>query len=198
MNGNAPVPLFQPVWIAIMVGAILFFFVSKKLVIFNQKEKLKTMLLQICLSAVVALFVGFGLTWLAENMLGIAIPDFLSVSLFLSLSCFAFIVMIASVLLWTGFGGIGIFAFLMFFSAPLLSLAPEFMPSFYENWIYPWLPMRFMVDGLRDLLFFENGTYLANSITVMVCICLVRPLVILASLLKKSNSSDGVPAKPIK
>ncbi len=186
MNGVAPVSLFQPVWIGSILGAMLFFLVSKKWIGSNRKENLKTLVFQLCLSAVVALFVGFGLTWLAEHLLGLAIPHFIPTFLFIALSCLAFILMIASVLLWVGFPGVGIFALLMFFGGPLLALAPEFMPNFYQNWIYPWLPMRFLVDGLRDLLFFDNGTHLSGSIIVLVGIILVSILIIVGAIFKKS------------
>ncbi len=57
------------------------------------------------------------------------------------------------------------------------------MPSFYENWIYPWLPMRFMVEGLRDLFYFGNSLSW-EIVSVLVWIALVSLVVIMLTTLK--------------
>ncbi len=62
--------------------------------------------------------------------------------------------MISAVLSLVGLKGIGVFALLLFFWAPLLSLAPEMLSPFYQDWVYAWLPMRFMIEGLREIFFF--------------------------------------------
>src|SRR6185312_13283957 len=96
-------------------------------------------------------------TWLAENMVGLYIPQFTDTALFLSITSFSFFLMISAVLSWLGIRSIALFALLLFFGAPLLAMAPEMMSPFYQDWIYSWLPMRFMIQGLRELFFFGKG-----------------------------------------
>ena len=98
--------------------------------------------------------------------------------------------MILAVLSLVGIKGIAIFALLLFFGAPLLALAPEMMSPFYRDWIYSWLPMRFMIQGLRDLFFFDEGLTWNTPLSVLVWIGLVSMIVILASALKRNTVKD--------
>lgn len=128
-----------------MAGAAIIFIAVSKLPITNRKENLITKIGQILLGAVVSLVVGFGLTWLASDMVGLHIPQFTDTALFLSITSFSFFLMISAVLSWLGIRSIALFALLLFFGAPLLSMAPEMMSPFYRDWIFSWLPMRFMI-----------------------------------------------------
>jgi hypothetical protein len=72
-----------------------------------------------------------------------------------------------------GIRGIAVFALLLLlllFGAPLLPMAPEMMPLFYRDWVYPWLPMRFMVEGLRELFFFGKGLTWGSPVSTLVWI----------------------------
>ena len=37
------------------------------------------------------------------------------------------------------------------------------IPSFYGNYVLPWIPIRFLVDGIKEILFF--GGDVMNSYT---------------------------------
>ncbi len=73
---------------------------------------------------------------------------------------------------------------MLFFGGPLLALAPEMMSSFYHDWIYPWLPMRFMVEVLRELFFFDKGFSWNTSVSALTWIGIVSFIVIFASIIK--------------
>ncbi|UYO02348.1 hypothetical protein K2F33_21595 [Paenibacillus sp. PSB04] len=141
-------------------------------------------MLHILMGAVTALLVGFGLTFLAHGMLDLDIPKFTDTALFLSVTFFSFFLMITAVLSILGISGVAIFALLLFFGAPLLALAPEMMSSFYRGWIHPWLPMRFMVDGLRQLFFFGKGFGWNAPVAALTWISLVSGIVILGTAVK--------------
>ncbi|SMQ77606.1 YhgE/Pip N-terminal domain-containing protein [Bacillus sp. OV166] len=186
-SGNSPVSLFQPLWIGSLAGAAIIFIAVSKLSITNRKENLIAKIGQILIGVVVSLVVGFGLTWLAGDMVGLHIPQFTDTALFLSITSFCFFLMISAVLSWLGIRSIGIFALLLFFGAPLLSMAPEMMSPFYRDWIYSWLPMRFMIQGLRDLFFFGKGLTWSSSVSTLVWIGAVSMVIILASALKLNS-----------
>lgn len=156
-NGNAPVSLFQPLWMASIVSALIVFHALGKKTYHTLKENMMAKLAQMITGGVIAVVVGWGLTWLADSMVGLAIPRFADTALFLSIAFFSYFLMIYAVVSWLGMLGIPLFALLLFFGVPLLALAPEMMSSFYHHWIYIWLPMRFMVEGLRELFFFDTG-----------------------------------------
>jgi YhgE/Pip-like protein len=189
-NGNSPVSLFQPLWIASLASAAIIFIAVSKLSITTRKENLTAKVGQIVMGAIVALVVGFGLTWLADRMVGLHIPQFTDTALFLSITSFCFFLMILAVLSLLGIRSIPVFALMLFFGGPLLSMAPEMMSPFYHDWVYSWLPMRFMVQGLRELFFFGKGLSWNSSLSTLVWIGVVSMIIILASALKLNSIKD--------
>jgi hypothetical protein len=117
-------------------------------------------------------------------MLELHIPQFMDTALFLSVSCFSFFLMISAVMSFVGLKGIALFTLMLFFGAPLLALAPEMMSPFYHDWVHPWLPMRFMVDGLRRLFFFGEGLSWNTALSSLTWIGLGGIVLILASVFK--------------
>lgn len=189
-NGNAPVSLFQPLWFASLASAAIIFITVSKLSITNRKENFSAKLVQILIGAIIALVVGFGLTWLADRMVGLHIPQFTDTALFLSITSFSFFLMILAVLSLLGIRSIAVFALMLFFGAPLLSMAPEMMSPFYQDWVYSWLPMRFMIQGLRELFFFGKGLSWNSTVSTLVWIGVVSMVIILASALKLNSIKD--------
>lgn len=197
-NGNAPVSLFQPLWMASIASAAIIFFAVRKLSITNRKENFAVKSVQILMGAIVALVVGFGLTWLADGMVGLHIPQFTDTALFLSITSFSFFLMILAVLSLLGLKGMPIFILMLFFGAPLLAMAPEMMSPFYLDWIYSWLPMRFMVDGLRGLFFFGEGLTWNTPVSVLVWIGLVSMFIILGTALKRITAKEQITEASVK
>lgn len=183
-NGNAPVSLFQPVWMASLFSAAIIFLAVSKTQISTRKEYLVTKVGQILIGAVIALVAGFGLTWIADGMVGLNIPGFLDTSFFLAITTFSFYLMISAVLSLVGTKGIPVFVLLLFFGGPLLAMAPEMMSSFYRDWVYSWLPMRFMVEGLREMFFFGVGFTWNPHVSTLTWIALISMMIILTSGLK--------------
>ncbi|BCC30217.1 YhgE/Pip domain-containing protein [Bacillus cereus] len=185
-NGNAPISLFQPLWIASLASAAIIFMAIHKIPVGSRKENFVLKVKQIITGAVAAVVVGFGLTWIADGMVGLNISNFTDTALFLSIASFSFFLMISAVLSLVGLKGIGVFALLLFFGAPLLSLAPEMLSPFYQDWVYSWLPMRFMIEGLREIFFFGKGLSWSTPVTVLVWIGVVSIVIILATAFKRS------------
>ncbi|MNC61868.1 hypothetical protein D3C75_1118380 [compost metagenome] len=102
----------------------------------------------------------------------------------------AFFLMIAAVFSWIGLKGMIIFVLFLFFGAPLLSFGPEFLSPFYRDWILSWLPMRFMVEGLREILFFGQKLRMNHPTFVLIWIGIGGLLVLLASAFKRSRKPE--------
>ncbi|MET1118403.1 ABC transporter permease [Priestia megaterium] len=186
VNGNAPVSLFQPLWMASIAGAAVVFLAIKKITFSSRKEKIVNQVGFVIIGGILALAAGFGLAWLAE-MVGITVPSFLDTALFLAIAYFSFFTLISAVLSWLGLKGLPIFVIILFFGAPLLSMAPEIMPDFYREWIDPWLPMRFMVDGVRELFFFGEHLTWNHSVSALALISLISLCAVFASALPASS-----------
>lgn len=183
-NGNSPISLFQPLWIASLASAAIIFIAIRKMPVGSRKENFILKVKQIVTGAIAALVIGFGLTWIADGMVGLNISNFTDTALFLSITSFSFFLMISAVLSLVGLNGIGFFALLLFFGAPLLALAPEMLSPFYQDWVYSWLPMRFMIEGLREIFFFGKGLSWNTPVTALVWIGIVSMVVILATAWK--------------
>ncbi|MCW1240666.1 MULTISPECIES: YhgE/Pip domain-containing protein [Bacillus] len=191
-NGNSPMSLFQPLWIASLASAAIIFIAISKMPVGTRKESFILKLKQIITGAVAALVIGFGLTWIADGMVGLNISNFTDTALFLSITSFSFFLMISAVLSLVGLKGIGVFALLLFFGAPLLSLAPEMLSPFYQDWVYAWLPMRFMIEGLREIFFFGKGLSWGTPVTVLIWIGAVSMAIILATAFKRSAIKEHI------
>ncbi|MES9700775.1 DUF3533 domain-containing protein [Bacillus sp. JJ927] len=185
-NGNSPISLFQPLWIASLASAAIIFIAISKMPVGSRKENFVLKVKQIVTGAIAALVIGFGLTWIADGMVGLNISNVTDTALFLSITSFSFFLMISAVLSLVGLKGIGLFALLLFFGAPLLSLAPEMLSPVYQDWIYSWLPMKFMIEGLREIFFFGKGLSWNTPVTVLVWIGVVSMVTILATAFKRS------------
>ncbi|WP_078395805.1 YhgE/Pip domain-containing protein [Shouchella patagoniensis] len=186
-NGNAPVTFFQPLWMSVLASAAILCFVTNKQTVLSQKENARLALAKVLMGAIASIVIGFALPWVTDAVIGLTMPSYLDTALFLTITAFSFILMILAVLSIVGIRGVPLFVVLLFFGAPLLSLAPEMMPSFYANWIYPWLPMRFMVEGLRDLFYFGNSLSW-EMVSVLVWIAFVSLVVIMLTALKGKNT----------
>ncbi|CAM2928003.1 ABC transporter permease [Salinicoccus roseus] len=190
--GNAPLSLFQPIWIGSLAGAVLLFLAGKDRVFSTVKSKFKFRLTQVIIAVIIGFIAGFSLPWFTTFMLGYEYENFITLALFLSITSMSFILMILATMTWIGFGGIVIFVLLLFFGLPILQMAPEMLPEFYRDWIYPWLPMRFMLEGVRDILFFNESVW-NSSTTVLAWIFSIGAILQLSKvwLRKNSDSQNG-------
>lgn len=190
-RGNAPISLFQPIWMASVAAAAIGTLAASKAgqTISSRSGKLTNRFIQAGVGAAAALLSGYLVAWLADVFLDLAVPSVAEMGLFLSLATFAFYLMISAVLSWTGIRGIVLFVLLLFFGAPLLSMPPEFMNGFYRDWVHAWLPMRFMVDGLRGLFFFGEGFEWNASTAALIWIGTGGLIVLLLSAFKPEHAA---------
>ncbi|MGG4342439.1 hypothetical protein [Paenibacillus lautus] len=73
---------------------------------------------------------------------------------------------------------------LMFFSMPLLNMAPEFLPQATQNWLYSWTPLRFAASALRDVMYFDRVSASSANAAVLWSVAGGFLVLLLASVLK--------------
>ncbi|AST00968.1 MULTISPECIES: YhgE/Pip domain-containing protein [Geobacillus] len=183
-NGNAPVSFVQPIWMASLAAAVLLYLAIDQRAFTHWREKLAAQVTKTVVGLLLALIAGFGLIGMADAI-GFHIPSFLDMALFVSLVFFSFFAIESAVFSWVGLKGIPIFILLLFFGAPLLSMAPESMTSFYRDWVYSWLPQRFMVEGLRELFFFDPALQWNEPVSVLCWLALAGVVLVIVSAFKK-------------
>lgn len=164
--GSVPAALFVPLWMASMIGAVMLYLAGTKRPFANRISMTKFQLAQSLIPIIYGFFAGYLVTWYSTWMLGYEFKSFNTVALFASIAVIAFIYMILSVVSWLRLPVLAFFALFIFFGLPLIQLVPEMIPSFYGNYILPWLPIRFLVDGIKEILYFGEGVM--NDYTVVL------------------------------
>lgn len=185
-RATASSSFFQPIWMGALLGTVMMLLAQKGFENRNRGEKLSSKLIEIGVIIVVALVSGFVSTMGIEIILGYSYSNFVSVALFASVASLAFQLLMFGVVLWIGMAGIPVFALLMLFSMPIVSLAPEMLTSFYSNWIMPWLPMRFLLDGMKSIVYYNYSSWNGNTQSLLWVI-LIGLLLVMSSVLKPSK-----------
>ncbi len=136
------------------------------------------------------------LVWMAAGWYGMEIADPAAVWLFLWLASSAFFLLQSSLLNWIGMPAIALLVLLLFFSLPVVNLAPEFMPQVTQDWLYSWTPFRYVASGLRSLMYFGGGSshVMTLSYSVLWWIAGVGVVVLLASGWRKERAPEAAAA----
>lgn len=186
---SAPSVFFSPIWISSLIGSVLLFILSRK-EINSSKEKIVQKSIQLGIIGLSSVVVGFLSPYLVEWILGVSVDKYVATSAFLSVATFGFMTLIFGTVSWLGLAGIPLFVLLLFFALPLLSLAPEMLSSFYTDWVLPWLPMRMLYDGVKNILFFGQDFW--NGATKeLIYVVVIGVALILLSILKKDKVKNN-------
>jgi len=185
-NGNAPVVLTQLAWFGAMIGTLLLLTASVKAVQSGSRlHRLGIRIAQILGGVIVNAAAAGSILLVAGQWLGLSIPNYGEIFLFLFFAGFIFFLLQTAIVSWLGLAGVPLFVLVFFFGAPVLSLPPELLPAFSHDWLYSWIPLRFSVEGLRDLFYFGQGLNISDAIWTLSTIGFVGIMVILLSVLKK-------------
>ncbi len=186
--GNAPIAFMTTTWFSSLIGAVMLYLVGNKRTFASKADKLKFNTLQSIMPFVYELVAGYASTWYATWLLDFEFSSFNCTALFIAICVATFTFMIFATLRWLRLRNIVIYVLLMFFSMAAVQLAPEMMPSFYRNYIISWLPLRFFVEGLREVLFFSHEVINHYSI-VLLWILVVAPVFIwIKNLVEKTET----------
>lgn len=140
---------------------------------------------QALVSVAAALVVGLAVAALFNAALGASV-DYLQLALFLALCSLALQLVVVGSLDLFGKPGMAVPLLLMALCMLCAYLPYEFLPEFWQNCIYPWNPLRFMVDGFKEILYVGSGA--VNGATpAVLAMAAVGAAAMLLSLLKPSR-----------
>lgn len=195
---SVPMGLFTSVWMSSLLGAMLFYMEGnqKKNPRLNQQRKVQ--LIQFILPIVYSFFAGYVITLFATWILGYDFESFNAVALTLTIAVAGFTYLVLALLKLVGIAIAPVFGILMFFGLPLIQMAPEMLPTFYRDFVLPWLPMRFLIDALKEVVFFNNSVFNSYSI-VLLCIAvgsaivlIIRNVFLNKKLIAKTDNSEAI------
>lgn len=195
-NGNAPVVLTQLVWFGAMASTIVLFMAAGKATQSGSSlHRLSIRFSQIVMGAVTTAIASLSILLITGGWLGLSIPDYTGIGLFLFFAGFMFFLIQTAVISWLGFAGMPLFILVFFFGLPILTLPAELLPQFSRDWLYSWIPLRFSVEGLRDLFYFRQGLNLSDSEWTLGILGAVGLVLTLCSVLKQSKPKQQVAAE---
>lgn len=186
VGGNAPVMLTSLMWLSGMIGTVLLFLARGKVQVPGRRfgawvAQLLTGAVYAGLAAAVALLI-------TQGVLGMDVPDSGRLWLFLTFVCYSFFLLQTMVVNWLGFAGMPLFILVFFFGGPVLGMPMEFLPGVTQDWLMSWLPLRFAVEGLRDILYFQKDLNLTAPATTLGIIAAASAVLALLAVVKKERT----------
>lgn len=191
-SGNAPGLLIQILWIGSLVTGIMLFLTSQKAVAAGSRRWTVSALQAIVGFAIVGIASGFTV-WMASSWYGMELANARETGLFLWLAGSAFFLLQSSLLNWIGFRAMPLLVLLMFFSMPLLNMAPEFLSQTTRDWIYSWTPLQFAAGGLREVMYFGGLDAVGSNACVLWGVAVGSLILLLASGFKPDRATNAPP-----
>lgn len=155
--GNAPMLFFTPIWLGSLISSVLLYFAFRNSNIIEKRDRFVASIVQIVAASVAAIVGGFGGVWFITSVLGFNMPDTFSVSIYISIAMFGFIMLILGLMSWLGMPAIPLFMVVLFFSMQLLTLPKQMLPKFYQDYLFDWNPFRIYGDGIRQLIYLGHN-----------------------------------------
>lgn len=160
-TGNAPGLLTQIMWMGSLVSALILFFAGGAAMKAGSRRPVAVVWQPVAGVLLAGLASAF-LVWEATAWYGMELAEATQTWLFLWLAGAAFYMVQSALLNWIGMPAMAILVLLMFFSMPMLNMAPEFLSAASRDLIYAWTPLRFAAVGLREVMYF-GGLDAASS-----------------------------------
>lgn len=165
-SGNAPGLLTQLMWMGSLISALILFFAGSG-AIKTGARRLPTTAWQAAAGLVLVGLASAFVVWMASSWYGMELAQAAETWLFLWLVGAAFFMIQSALLNWIGMPAMAILVLLMFFSMPLLNMAPEFLSQASHDWLYAWTPLRFAASGLREVMYFGGLDAAASNAVVL-------------------------------
>ncbi|MEB7409186.1 YhgE/Pip domain-containing protein [Mammaliicoccus sciuri] len=167
-NGNLPLLMFTPVWLASLVGSVVLFFSFRTSNNITIKDRIIASLGQLGGAIVTALIGGFGYIYFMTQVLDVTINEPTKIGLYISIAILAFISLILGFMTWLGVKAIPLFMVLLFFSLQLIMLPTQMLPQFYQEYMIGWNPFRHYAETLRGLLYLHQDIELNSTMWMFI------------------------------
>ena len=185
-NGSAPTLMAVPAWVGALIGGFILFLSTSNIMkreLLTRKQTLRLMGGQVLFGIIIALFSGFTVATLGQ-IAGINMPGYFLVAFFVSFAAFCFFLLVSAITAWIGKPAITLFMVVMLLGMGVLMTPQEMLPSFFVNFIRPWIPLRFASEGLREIFYFGGGFYTGQSFNIIAGIGIVGLVIYLLSIFK--------------
>ncbi|QJD85699.1 YhgE/Pip domain-containing protein [Cohnella herbarum] len=192
-SGNAPGLLTQIMWMGSLVTGMILFLSIQKTVAAGARRWTVILSQTVAGVAIVGVASGF-LVWMASSWYGMELAQTMDTWLYLWLGGAVFFLLQSMLLNWIGLPAMAILVLLMFFSMPVLNMAPEFLSQTTHDWIYSWTPLRFVSGGLREVMYYGGLDSVSTNASVLWIIGGAFLVLLLASSVKRASTKSNAAA----
>lgn len=192
-SGNAPGLLTQIMWMGSLVTGMILFLSIQKTVAAGARRWTVILSQTVAGVAIVGAASGF-LVWMASSWYGMELAQTMDTWLYLWLGGAVFFLLQSMLLNWIGLPAMAILVLLMFFSMPVLNMAPEFLSQTTHDWIYSWTPLRFVSGGLREVMYYGGLDSVSTNASVLWIIGGAFLVLLLASSVKRASTKSTAAA----
>ncbi|MBO0958449.1 ABC transporter permease [Neobacillus sp. MM2021_6] len=192
-NGSAPTLMAVPAWVGALIGGFIVFLATSNIFkkqLLTRKQTVRLMGGQVLFGVIIALFSGFTVATLAK-IAGINMPSYFLVAFFVSFAAFCFYLLVSAITAWIGKPAITLFMVVMLLGMGVLMTPQEMLPSFFVNFIRPWVPLRFASEGLREIFYFGSSFYTGGSFNTILGMGIGGLVIYLLSIFKPARGQKS-------
>lgn len=114
-------------------------------------------------AAILALCLGWFVAFYLTAIAGLALP-FANTLLFVAMASFSMMAVFVGSFSWNRILGVSVLLVVVVCGLTTALLPYELLPVFWQDWLYPWVPERFIAEGLHQILYADAG--IGNSASV--------------------------------
>lgn len=122
----------------------------------TETRRVRTVALQLLLAIGLSALIGFATAQVLAALVDVEF-SLLDVGGFQAFAAFALITLVLGSVNWVGTLGMAVPVLILVTGIGTADLPYEFLPSFWQEYIHPWNPLRFIADGGRALAFQGAG-----------------------------------------
>lgn len=146
-------------------------------------KQLRRIIVQIIYCVILALFIGYSVAFIMNTIAGMGIP-FTEVALFAFVASLSLLMIVIGSLELFKMPGMLIPGLVIILGLAVSVLPYEALPEFWQDGVYPWMPLRFITSGLREILYMGEGTWNDSTLpligmmsvgVVLLFLSLIRP-----------------------
>ena len=146
--------------------------------------------IQVIYAAVLSLCIGWFVAFFLSSIAGLAVP-FGELMLFAVIASFSLLLLILGFFAWHLAAGALALVTIIVCGLTTALLPYELLPEFWQNWLYPWVPERFVSEGLHQVLYLGSSA-INDSSMVLLGIGSLGLALMLCSLAKGKKKAGDV------
>ena len=168
-----------------MIPGILTGFLTRPSAESRITAKTKTTAGQIILIGVIAVCLGFIIPRAIAWMGGFDLPVE-RLTPFLMICCFSMMMLIVGAVDLIGRPGVIVPVLIMICGTAVANLPYEYLPAFWQKYVFPWEPLRFIAEGVREIIY-RGGDWFNQYAQNMLWLVAIGAAFMILSVLKRGK-----------